>query len=39
MGVQDDDPKVQKAVHRIQPLEMTQQAWSGCARLDFTRST
>jgi oxygen-independent coproporphyrinogen-3 oxidase len=25
MGVQDDDPVVQKAVHRIQPLEMTRQ--------------
>jgi len=24
MGVQDNDPKVQKAVHRIQPFEMTQ---------------
>ncbi len=26
MGVQDNNPKVQKAVHRIQPLEATQQA-------------
>jgi oxygen-independent coproporphyrinogen-3 oxidase len=25
MGVQDDDPTVQKAVHRIQPFEMTRQ--------------
>jgi oxygen-independent coproporphyrinogen-3 oxidase len=25
MGVQDHNPEVQKAVHRIQPLEMTQQ--------------
>jgi len=25
MGVQDDDPAVQKAVHRIQPFEMTRQ--------------
>ena len=25
MGVQDDDPVVQKAVHRIQPFEMTRQ--------------
>ena len=26
MGVQDNNPKVQEAVHRIQPLEATQQA-------------
>lgn len=26
IGVQDNNPEVQKAVHRIQPLEMTQQA-------------
>ncbi len=26
MGVQDNNPEVQKAVHRVQPLEVTQQA-------------
>ncbi|MFV1994058.1 MAG: oxygen-independent coproporphyrinogen III oxidase, partial [Verrucomicrobiales bacterium] len=33
MGVQDNNPKVQEAVHRIQPLELTKQA------IDWLRET
>ena len=33
MGVQDNDPVVQKAVHRIQPFEMTRQV------IEWTRET
>ena len=35
MGVQDFDPKVQEAVHRIQPREMTQQAMDWMRELGF----
>jgi oxygen-independent coproporphyrinogen-3 oxidase len=35
MGVQDNDPTVQKAVHRIQPLELTQQAVEWMRELGF----
>ena len=33
MGVQDNNPKVQKAVHRIQPMDMTR------ASVDWLRET
>lgn len=36
MGVQDFDPVVQKAIHRIQPREMTQQAMDWMRELGFT---
>ncbi len=35
-GVQDFDPKVQEAVHRIQPRDMTQQALNWARELGFT---
>jgi oxygen-independent coproporphyrinogen-3 oxidase len=35
MGVQDFDPQVQEAVHRIQPVEMTQQALDWMRELGF----
>jgi oxygen-independent coproporphyrinogen-3 oxidase len=35
MGVQDNEPIVQKAVHRIQPLEMTKQAVDWMRELGF----
>jgi oxygen-independent coproporphyrinogen-3 oxidase len=35
MGVQDNDPKVQKAVHRIQPFEMTRQTVEWVRRHGF----
>lgn len=35
MGVQDFNPEVQKAVHRIQPREMTQQALDWLRELGF----
>jgi oxygen-independent coproporphyrinogen-3 oxidase len=35
MGVQDNDPVVQKAVHRIQPFEMTKQAVDWMRELGF----
>lgn len=36
MGVQDFNPEVQKAIHRIQPREMTQQAMDWLRELGFT---
>jgi len=35
MGVQDFDPKVQEAIHRIQPREMTRQAMDWMRELGF----
>ena len=35
MGVQDHNPEVQKAVHRIQPYEMTKQAIDWLRECDF----
>ncbi len=35
MGVQDFDPKVQEAIHRIQPLGMTQQSMDWMRELGF----
>ena len=35
-GVQDFDPQVQQAVHRIQPRDMTEQALSWARELGFT---
>jgi len=35
MGVQDFNPEVQKAIHRIQPREMTQQAMDWMRELGF----
>jgi oxygen-independent coproporphyrinogen-3 oxidase len=35
MGVQDFDPKVQEAIHRIQPLAMTQQSMDWMRELGF----
>ena len=35
MGVQDFDPTVQKAIHRIQPREMTQQSMDWMRELGF----
>jgi oxygen-independent coproporphyrinogen-3 oxidase len=35
MGVQDFNPKVQEAIHRIQPREMTQQAMDWMRELGF----
>ncbi len=35
MGVQDNNPKVQEAIHRIQPFEMTQQAVEWLRELEF----
>ncbi len=36
LGVQDFDPKVQKAVHRIQPRDMTEQTIQWARELGFT---
>lgn len=36
MGVQDNNPEVQKAVHRIQPLELTRQAVDWVRETGFT---
>jgi len=36
MGVQDFNPQVQEAIHRIQPREMTQQAMDWMRELGFT---
>ncbi|MBK9139862.1 MAG: oxygen-independent coproporphyrinogen III oxidase [Verrucomicrobia bacterium] len=36
MGVQDNNPEVQKAVHRIQPLELTRQAVEWVRETGFT---
>ena len=36
MGVQDFNPDVQKAIHRIQPREMTQQAMDWMRELGFS---
>ena len=36
MGVQDNHPDVQRAVHRIQPLELTQQAVAWVRETGFT---
>jgi oxygen-independent coproporphyrinogen-3 oxidase len=36
MGVQDFDPKVQQAIHRIQPQEITQRALDWMRELGFT---
>jgi len=36
LGVQDFDPKVQEAVHRIQPREMTQQTIDWLREMSFT---
>ena len=36
MGVQDNNPEVQKAVHRIQPLELTAQAVEWVRETGFT---
>ncbi len=36
MGVQDNNPEVQKAVHRIQPLELTAQAVAWVRETGFT---
>lgn len=36
MGVQDFNPKVQEAIHRIQPREMTQQAMDWMRELGYT---
>ncbi len=35
MGVQDLDPKVQEAIHRIQPVEMTRDLVEAARALDF----
>ena len=35
MGVQDFNPKVQEAIHRIQPCEMTRQAMDWMRELEF----
>ncbi len=35
MGVQDFDPAVQTAVHRIQPLELTERVFRKCRELAF----
>jgi len=35
MGVQDNEPAVQKAIHRIQPLEMTKQTVDWLRELGF----
>src|SRR5215472_6259780 len=35
LGIQDFDPKVQKAVHRIQSYEMTREIFDGCRNLGF----
>lgn len=35
MGVQDNDPKVQEAIHRIQPFDMTQQAIEWLRDMEF----
>ena len=35
MGVQDFNPKVQEAIHRIQPREMTQQAMDWMRELGY----
>jgi oxygen-independent coproporphyrinogen-3 oxidase len=35
MGVQDFDPKVQEAVHRIQPLSLTERVFRKCRDLHF----
>ncbi len=35
MGIQDFDPEVQKAVHRIQPEDMTRKVFDRCRELGF----
>ena len=35
MGVQDFNPRVQEAIHRIQPREMTQQAMDWMRELGY----
>jgi oxygen-independent coproporphyrinogen-3 oxidase len=35
MGIQDFDPEVQKAVHRIQPEDMTRKVFDRCRQLGF----
>jgi len=35
LGIQDFDPKVQQAVHRIQSYEMTREIFDGCRSLGF----
>lgn len=35
MGVQDNDPKVQEAIHRIQPYDLTKQAVDWLREFDF----
>lgn len=35
MGVQDNNPKVQEAIHRIQPFDMTQQAIEWLREMEF----
>ncbi len=35
MGVQDFDPRVQAAVNRIQPVELTEKVFNECHRLGF----
>ncbi len=35
MGVQDFDPTVQTAVHRVQPLELTERVFRKCRDLEF----
>ncbi|HAV64475.1 MAG TPA: oxygen-independent coproporphyrinogen III oxidase [Verrucomicrobiales bacterium] len=35
MGVQDNNPQVQEAIHRIQPFEMTQQAVEWLREMEF----
>lgn len=36
LGVQDFEPKVQEAINRIQPIEMTEQATQQCRDLGFS---
>jgi oxygen-independent coproporphyrinogen-3 oxidase len=35
MGIQDYDPMVQKAVHRVQPRELTESVFDRCRKLGF----
>lgn len=35
LGIQDFDPRVQKAVNRIQPIEIVEQIVAWCRQLDF----
>ena len=39
LGVQDHDPVVQKAVHRIQPFEQSREAVTWAREVGFDRST